>query len=134
MKKVYEALNKLYFALGEEKGLNGKDAASLASMSDWYSFCALRDYDRDRCSDRSRYFLMGVAAAHRKAAKPPKGKKQLHPDSGKGLPPGGRKPEKSGKTVKFSKPLSKATKRILAGEDFDNDFEAGLMEGDEWDG
>jgi len=124
VRKVYEALNKLYFALGEEKGLNGKDAASLVSMSDWYAFCVLRDYERDRINDRSRYFLMGVAAALRRAAKPPRGKKQLLPDSGEGLPPGGKKAAKGGKTVKVSKSLiRKAAKRDY---DFEEDFEDGF--------
>jgi len=120
MRKVYEALNKLYFALGEEKGASGKDAESLVSMSDWHAFLALRSYEVDRTNDRSRYFLMGVAAAHRQAAKPPRGKKLRNPVPGKELPPKGKKLSKPGKT--------KVKKSVSCDYDYEEDYD---MEGDE---
>jgi hypothetical protein len=90
MNKVYDALNKLYFALGESNGLSGKDAETFVSMSEYFAFCALRDYERDRANGRSRYFLMGVSSAHRKAAKPPRGKRAVKRLPGKVLPAGGK--------------------------------------------
>jgi hypothetical protein len=139
MMRVYKALAKLYFALGEERELREGDAEKSVSMREYIAFCMLREYERDRHLDSSKYFLMGVSSARRSKTKPPRGKKQLQSKLSGDLPPKGKKPEKQPKSVKFlpkSKKhaalLLKAKERILAGEDFDfdNNFESG-WEGDE---
>jgi len=88
MDKIQKALAKLYFALGESKPQIPAGSEITDAIVEYFAFRAIRNTGE---TVGKKYFAMGAAAAFRKAAKLPRGKKPQHPETGKLQPSGGKK-------------------------------------------
>jgi hypothetical protein len=98
MSKIQKAVAKLYFALGESETQTPINAEITEAAAEYMAFLAIRNTGE---ALGLRYFAMGAASAHRKAAKPPRGKSSRTQLSGKLSPTGGKKPVKQAKPGKI---------------------------------
>jgi len=88
MDKIQKALAKLYFALGESRPRIPAGTEINEVTAEYFAFLAIRGSGE---TVGKKYFAMGAAAALRKEAKPPRGKKLRHPEAAVALPPRGKK-------------------------------------------
>lgn len=116
MNKIQKAIAKLYFAIGEAGTQTPTNAEITEATAEYMAFLAIRDTGK---ALGVKYLAMGAAAAHRRAAKPPRGKIHRNPDTREALPPKGKKQVKQAKPEK----VKRKNKELDFEDDFENDWE-----------